>query len=211
MTPSPLPEPPAGVRRATARDRFRQSGWVPRSLLWQRVLTASTTAGQRVFSLLLLLLGVAFVGVGVKYGPVIFAAAAASVAVALLLVALLLRARGGHSHRLTYVLEDGTSTMTIHATSEYWTITDHNRAPRAKGAGERLQKLLLTSAAAAAAADSVDVGIRLTASAPVLAAEYAERLPGLIEVGPAFPYGIAMYRPSLSQREKLAASDRVDG
>lgn len=209
MTPSPLPEPPAGVRRATARDRFRQSGWVLRSLLWQRVFTASTTAGQRVFSLLLLLLGVAFVGVGVKYGPVIFAAAAASVAVALLLVALLLRARGGQSHRLTYVLEDGTSTMTIHATSEYWTITDHNRAPRAKGAGERLQKLLLTSAAAAA--DSVDVGIRLTASAPVLAAEYAERLPGLIEVGPAFPYGIAMYRPSLSQREKLAASDRVDG
>ncbi len=95
-----------------------------------------------------------------------------------------LRARSGQSHRLTYVLEDGTSTMTIHATSEYWTITDHNRAPRAKGAGERLQKLLLTSAAAAA--DSVDVGIRLTASAPVLAAEYAERLPGLMEVGPAF-------------------------
>ena len=209
MTPSPLPEPPAGIRRATARDLFRQSGWVLRSLLWQRAFTSSTTAGQRVFSMLLLLLGVAFVGVGVKYGPVIFAAAAACVAVALLLVALLLRTRGGQSHRLTYVLEDGTSTMTIHATSEYWTITDHNRAPRAKGAGERLLKLLLASAAAAA--DSVDVGIRLTASAPVLAAEYAERLPGLIEVGPAFPYGIAMYRPSLSQRKKLAASESIDG
>ena len=38
-----------------------------------------------------------------------------------------------------------------------------------------------------------------------------ERLPGLIEVGPAFPYGIAMYRPSLSQRKKLAASESIDG
>ncbi|WP_234058030.1 hypothetical protein [Microbacterium sp. NFH-22A-Y] len=179
-----------------------------RSLLWQRVFTAHTTAGQRAFSILLLLLGVAFVWIGVKYGPLVFAAAAASIAAVLILLSLLLRARSGQSHRLTYVLEDGTSTMTIHATSEYWTITDHNRAPRAKGAGERLQKLLLTSAAAAA--DSVDVGIRLTASAPVLAAEYAERLPGLMEVGPAFPYGIAMYRPSLSQRKKLVASDRVE-
>ncbi len=202
MTSSPLPDPPAGVRRATSRDQVHQVGWVLRSLLWQRVFTTHTTAGQRTFSILLLILGVAFVAIGVKYGPIVFAAAAASIAVVLILLALLIRARSRQSHRLTYVLEDGTSTMTIHATSEYWTITDHNRAPRAKGAGERLQKLLLTTAAAAA--DSADVGIRLTASAPVLASEYAERLPGLLEVGPAFPYGIAMYRPSPSQRKKLA-------
>ena len=208
MTSSPLPDPPAGVRRATTRDHVYQAGWVLRSLLWQRVFTTHTTVGQRTFSILLLILGVAFVAIGVRYGPIVFAAAAASVVVVLILLALLIRARSGQTHRFTYVLEDGTSTMTIHATSEYWTITDHNRAPRAKGAGERLQKLLLTSAAAAA--DSADVGIRLTASAPVLAAEYAERLPGLLEVGPAFPYGIAMYRPSPGQRKKLAESDRVE-
>lgn len=90
MTPSPLPEPPAGVRRATPRDRFRQSRWVLRSLLWQRVFTAHTTAGQRVFSILLLLLGVAFVWIGVQYGPLVFAAAAASIAAVLILLSLLL-------------------------------------------------------------------------------------------------------------------------
>lgn len=208
MTSSPLPDPPAGVRRATTRDQVHQASWVLRSLLWQRVFTTHTTAGQRTFSILLLILGVAFVTIGVRYGPIVFAAAAASVLVVLILLALLIRARSRQTHRLTYVLEDGTSTMTIHATSEYWTITDHNRAPRAKGAGERLQKLLLTTAAAAA--DSADVGIRLTASAPVLAAEYAQRLPGLLEVGPAFPYGIAMYRPSPSQRKKLTEPSRAE-
>lgn len=203
-----LPDPPAGVRRATNCDRLRQFGWVLRSLLWQRVFTTHTTAGQRAFSTLLLLLGVAFVAIGVKYGLTVLAAAAVSIAVLLLLVALLMRSRSRQTQRVTYVLEDGTSTMTIHATSEYWTITDHNRAPRAKGAGERLQKLLL--AVVATAADAADVGIKLTASAPILAAEYAERLPGLIEVGPAFPYGVAMYRPSPSQRKKLTEPSRAE-
>lgn len=203
MTSSPLPDPPAGVRLSTRRDQFHQAGWVLRSLLWERVFTTRTTVGQRTFSIALLLMGAAFVAIGVGYGAIAFAGAAASLLVVLVVALLLIRARSRHTHRLTYVLEDGTATMTIHATSEYWTIADHNRAPRAQGAGERLQDLLL--APAAAAADSVDAGIRLTAAAPRLAEGYASKLPGLLEVGPAFPYGIAMYRPSLSQRRRLTA------
>lgn len=205
MTASPLPDPPAGVRRATGRDWLHQMIWVWRSLLWERVFTTRTTAGQRTLSVILLLSGVALVVIGLRYGAIALVVVAASLLIVLGGVLLASKARSRNTHRLTYVLDDGTATMTIYANREYWTIADHNRAPSAQGAGERLQDLLL--APAAAAADAVDAGFKLTAAAPRLAERYASKLPGLLEVGPAFPYGIAMYRPSVSQRRKLAELD----
>lgn len=67
-TASPLPDPPAGVRRATGRDWLHQMVWVWRSLLWERVFTTRTTAGRRTVSVILLLSGVALVVIGLRYG-----------------------------------------------------------------------------------------------------------------------------------------------
>lgn len=122
--------------------------------------------------------------------------------VAMAFAVVLLRLRDRNAVTRVYVLDEGTSTMTITASGDYWTIAGHNRSRRAKGSGEKLQGLLLP--VMATAADTADVGIRLTAAAPRLADHYAAKLPGLLEVGAAFPYGIQMYRPSASQRQALA-------
>ncbi len=124
------------------------------------------------------------------------------------LCAVLLRRQKHGAQTRVYVLDDHTATLTMTADDDYWTIAGHNRSRKAPGAGERLQDLLLP--AVCAAADRADVGVRLTAAAPKLAGRYAQKLPGLLEVGPAIPYGTQMYRPSITQRRTLLADLTVD-
>lgn len=205
-----LPAPPAGVHLATGGDKFREGIWITRSLLWERIFTRRSTTGQRLFSLGIALVPLAVIvglwRVGEYHFGVFLLTAAVLVLTLVLTLALCValirwQQRGAQTHM--YVLDDQTATLTMTANGDYWTIASHNRRRTAPGAGERLQDLLLP--VAAAAADHADVGVRLIAAAPKLAARYAEKLPGLLEVGPAVPYGIRMYRPSITQRRTLAA------
>lgn len=209
MSSGSLPDPPDGVRLATPADRRREAFWVFRSLVWERIFTNRTTAGQRAFSALIIgvpVAGIVYVAWRESLIDALVLGAAAVVAMAFVVV--LLRFRNRHSVTRVYVLEEGTATMTITAGADYWTIAGHNRARRAKGSGEKLQDLLLP--VMATAADTADLGIRLTAAAPRLADRYAAKLPGLLRVGAAFPYGIQMYRPSTSQRRALSLVPQPD-
>ena len=204
----PLPVPPAGVHLATRSDRIREAGWVFRSLLWERIFTRRSTASQRLFSLAIVLIPLGTLWyIGWRDGLRGVLIVAIVLLAALVLCAALLRRQQRGAQTRVYVLDDHTATLTMTANHGYWTIAGHNRSRRAPGAGERLQDQLLPTVSVAA--DRADVGVRLIAAAPKLADRYAQKLPGLIEVGPAVPYGIQMYRPSLTQRRAFAV-DHVE-
>lgn len=204
-----LPDTPDGVHLATGKDKMREACWVFRSLLWERIFTRRSTTGQRLFSLGIVIIPLgALWYIGWRDGVRGFLLAAFILLVVLALCAVLLRRQKHGAQTRVYVLDDHTATLTMTADDDYWTIAGHNRSRKAPGAGERLQDLLLP--AVCAAADRADVGVRLTAAAPKLAARYAQKLPGLLEVGPALPYGTQMYRPSITQRRTLLADLTVD-
>lgn len=199
----PLPAPPAGVHLATSSDRFREAGWVFRSLLWERIFTRRSTTSQRLFSLAIVLIPLgALWYISWRDGILI---ASVVLLAALALCAALLRSQQQGTQTRVYVLDDHTATLTMTANRDYWTIAGHNRSRKAPGAGQRLQDQLLPTVSVAA--DRADVGVRLIAAAPKLADRYAQKLPGLIKVGPAVPYGIQMYRPSPTQRRALAVDE----
>ena len=203
---APLPDPPAGVHLATRSDRIREAGWVFRSLLWERIFTRRSTSGQRIFSLAFVLIPLgALWYIGWRDGiRGLIIAALVLLAVLALCAGLLRRQQRGTQTRV-YVLDDHTATLTMTSNGDYWTIAGHNRSRRAPGAGERLQDQLLPTVSVAA--DRADVGVRLTAAAPKLADRYAHKLPGLLMIGPAVPYGIQMYRPSLTQRRVVSVDE----
>lgn len=201
--PNPLPAPPPGTRDATLRDHARSLGWVALAI-GSRVFTRRTTLGQWLTSALIV---AATAGIllavtrAVAEGTVVSLAFLAAVAGILIFTAAWMARRRRRRSVRHYVLEDGMAILSVTAYDGTWHLAGHGRAIRAKGAGERLQNLLIPSLVAVA--DDANVAIAATAAAAQLARGYQARLPGLLDVGPAWPYGRRLYRPRVSDRKTL--------
>lgn len=205
LTGTALPDPPEGTRDATTADQLRSGGWVALAL-GTRLFSTRTTTGQWLTSLVMLaiVIGIAVTAAqAVTAGSIVSLAVLMAIAAAILLTGIALSRRRRRAATRHYVLDDGTAILSITARQGTWHLAGHGRAAGASGAGERLRALLMPSLVAVA--DAQDVAIATTAAATKLAATYKAELPGLLDVGPAWPYGRRLYRPRRSERAALCA------
>lgn len=97
------------------------------------------------------------------------------------------------SRRSRYYLSPARdAVLAIRATRQGWLIQDHQSRRPGTGAGAALRSRLLP--ALTAAADHQFVAICTTAAIPGLAGVYAAELPGLSDVGRAWPRGRCLHR-----------------
>ena len=200
-----LPDPPEGTRDATTADQLRSGGWVALAL-GTRLFSTRTTTGQWLTSFVILAIaigGAVSAAQAVTAGSIVSLIVLMAIASAILLTGAVLSRRRRRDATRHYVLDDGTAILSITARQGTWHLAGHGRAAGAAGAGERLRAILLPELVAVA--DAQDVAIAARAAAPKLATTYQAELPGLFDVGPAWPYGRRLYRRRRSEREALSA------
>jgi hypothetical protein len=86
-----------------------------------------------------------------------------------------------------YVSPEGDAVLGVTVRSDGWHIADHISARPGSGQGRALRDLV--RGPLLAEADRQGVTIHVTAANKKLAARYAQELPGLVDVGQAFPRG----------------------
>jgi hypothetical protein len=171
-----------------------------------RLFSRRTTTGQWFTSLAILavVVGIAVTAAqAVTAGSIVSLTMLMAIAAATLLTGIVLSRRRRRTTTRHYVLDDGAAILSITARQGTWHLAGHGRAAGAEGAGERLRALLIPNLLAVA--DTQDVAIAATAAARTLATTYQVELPGLLDVGPAWPYGRRLYRPRRSERARMCA------
>lgn len=92
-----------------------------------------------------------------------------------------------------YMSPERDAVLAIVATSKGWKIGDHLSATQGTGRGAALRSILLPELSALADRDQLT--IHAAAAHPKLAARYTAELPGLTDVGRAWPRGRKLHRP----------------
>lgn len=94
-----------------------------------------------------------------------------------------------------YMTPERDAVLAVVATRHGWKIDDHLSSKPGTGQGKALRAVLMP--ALVAAADTHQLAIRCAAADPTLEHIYRNELPGLVDVGRAWPRGRTLQRPPI--------------
>lgn len=95
--------------------------------------------------------------------------------------------------RRYYFALDDTAVLALQGRGEDWVLEDHSAQNPGTGQGLALRDILRPELMATL--DAEGRGLRITAADARLAAVYIAEMPGLMDLGPAWPRGRRLYRP----------------